>query len=84
MSDDELPAEEISSDDDWRARAEAVIIGGASTGSKRFAALFGDAQGEMPSHYVRASGCRIWTPDGRELNDCTMALGAVALGNAEA
>ena len=38
----------------------------------------------MPSHYVRASGCRIWTADGRELIDCTMALGAVALGYAEA
>ncbi len=70
--------------EDWRARANAIIVGGASTGSKRFAALFGDAQGEMPSHYVRASGCRLWTADDRELIDCTMALGAVALGYAEA
>jgi len=83
MSEDELQPEDIS-EEDWRARAEAVIVGGASTGSKRFAALFGDAQDEMPSHYVRASGCRLWTADGRELIDCTMALGAVALGYAEA
>ena len=66
------------------ARApNSIIAGGASTGSKRFAALFGDAHEEMPTHYVRASGCRIWTADGRELIDCTMALGAVALGYAE-
>src|SRR4051812_30854601 len=83
MSEDDLHPEEIA-DDEWRVRAESVIVGGASTGSKRFSALFGDAQGEMPSHYVRASGCRLWTADGRELIDCTMALGAVALGYAEA
>jgi len=83
MSEDDLLPEEMSAED-WRARADAIIVGGASTGSKRFAALFGDAQGEMPSHYVRASGCRLWTADDRELIDCTMALGAVALGYAEA
>ena len=83
MSEDETLPEETSSDD-WRTRANAIIPGGASTGSKRFAALFGDAQGEMPSHYVRASGCRLWTADDRELIDCTMALGSVALGYAEA
>ena len=83
MSEDDLLPEQMSAED-WRARADAIIAGGASTGSKRFAALFGDAQGEMPSHYVRASGCRLWTADDRELIDCTMALGAVALGYAEA
>jgi glutamate-1-semialdehyde 2,1-aminomutase len=83
MSEDESLPEEMSGDD-WRTRANAIIVGGSSTGSKRFAALFGDAQGEMPSHYVRASGCRIWTADDRELIDCTMALGSVALGYAEA
>lgn len=83
MSEGELQPE-VMSGDDWRARAEAVIVGGASTGSKRFAKLFGDAQRDMPSHYVRASGCRLWTADDRELIDCTMALGAVALGYAEA
>jgi len=83
MSEDEDIPEEMSGDD-WRTRANAVIVGGASTGSKRFAALFGDAQGDMPSHYVRASGCRLYTADDRELIDCTMALGSVALGYAEA
>jgi glutamate-1-semialdehyde aminotransferase len=82
MTERELHPEELP-DEDWRARAEAVVEGGASTGSKRFQTLFGDAHGEMPSHYVRASGCRIWTVDDRELIDCTMALGAVALGYAE-
>jgi glutamate-1-semialdehyde 2,1-aminomutase len=82
MSEDELSPEEVR-EQDWRTRAEAIIPGGASTGSKRFTTLFGDAHAEMPLHYVRASGCRIWTADGRELIDCVMALGAVALGYAE-
>lgn len=67
----------------WRPRAAAVIPGGASTGSKRPEALFGDRVGELPTHFVRANGCRVHTPDGRELIDCTMALGAVALGYAD-
>lgn len=67
----------------WRPRAAAVIPGGASTGSKRPEALFGDRAGELPTHFVRANGCRVHTPDGRELIDCTMALGAVALGYAD-
>lgn len=83
MSDAELDPEETP-DEDWRTRAEKIIVGGASTGSKRFTTLFGDAHGQMPSHYVRASGCRIWTADGRELIDCIMALDAVGLGYAEA
>src|SRR6185437_15133474 len=83
MTDDEETPEEII-ETPWRARAEAVIPGGASTGSKRFAALFGDAHDEMPTHFVRASGCRLWTTDGQELVDCTMALGSVAIGYADA
>jgi glutamate-1-semialdehyde 2,1-aminomutase len=67
----------------WRPRAAAIIPGGASTGSKRADALFGDRAGELPTHFVRASGCRIETAEGRELIDCTMALGAVALGYAD-
>jgi glutamate-1-semialdehyde 2,1-aminomutase len=83
MSDDEDSPPEVLEEVDWRARAEAVIPGGASTGSKRFAGLHGNAVATMPTHYVRASGCRLWTPDGRGLIDCTMALGAVALGYAD-
>ena len=67
----------------WRPRAAAIIPGGASTGSKRPEALFGDGGGELPTHFVRANGCRIQTAEGRELIDCTMALGAVALGYAD-
>lgn len=67
----------------WRRRAEAVIPGGASTGSKRAAALYGAADESGPTHFIRASGCRIYTAGGRELIDCTMALGAVALGYGE-
>jgi len=73
---------------EWRERADAVIPGGASTGSKRPEALFGapsdDAAGEYPAvHYVRAAGCELVTVAGDALVDCTMALGAVALGYAD-
>ena len=67
----------------WRDRAGDVIPGGASTGSKRPAALYGDAAGGGPTHYTRASGCVITTPGGRTLIDCTMALGSVAIGYAD-
>jgi glutamate-1-semialdehyde aminotransferase len=67
----------------WRPRAAAIIPGGASTGSKRPEALFGERIGELPTHFIRASGCRIETAEGRQLIDCTMALGAVALGYAD-
>ncbi|HET7585947.1 MAG TPA: aminotransferase class III-fold pyridoxal phosphate-dependent enzyme [Gemmatimonadaceae bacterium] len=68
---------------DWRDRAAAAIPGGASTGSKRPEALYGPAGGAGPTHFVRASGCRLTTADGRDLVDCTMALGSVALGYAD-
>jgi glutamate-1-semialdehyde aminotransferase len=68
---------------DWRARALAVLPTGASTGSKRAEALFGDASAVGPTHFVNASGCRVVDPGGRTYIDCTMALGAVALGYGE-
>jgi glutamate-1-semialdehyde 2,1-aminomutase len=82
MNDDEEIPEE-GPEQSWRARAEAVIAGGASTGSKRYAALYGDAQVELPSHFVRAAGCRLWTTEDEEIIDCTMALGSVAIGYAD-
>jgi glutamate-1-semialdehyde 2,1-aminomutase len=68
-------------------RAADVIPGGSSTGSKRPSALYGRATHavpELPTHYERASGCTLLTAGGIELVDCTMALGAVALGYADA
>jgi glutamate-1-semialdehyde 2,1-aminomutase len=73
----------MESDDEWAARAAELLPTGASTGSKRPEALYGTAESSAPSHFVRAAGCRIETPDGSELVDCTMALGAVAIGYAE-
>ena len=70
-------------DAEWRARAAAVIPGGASTGSKRPDALFGPETSFGPTHFRSASGCRLITAGGAELVDCTMALGAVALGYAD-
>lgn len=75
----EEPPEALA-DESWQQRAMAVLPTGTSTGSKRMAALWGSPDADAPSHYVRASGCRITTIDGDELIDCTMALGAVALG----
>ena len=63
-------------------RARALIPGGASTGSKRSDALYGTGPAG-PTHYTRASGCRLTTADGQELVDFTMALGAVAFGYAD-
>ena len=77
----EPPEGDVATEEDWRDRA-AIIPGGASTGSKRTEALYGP-EGIGPTHYVSARGCEIITTDGRELIDCTMALGAVAIGYAE-
>jgi glutamate-1-semialdehyde 2,1-aminomutase len=72
------PATELA----WRRAALALLPGGASTGSKRPEALFGP-DGDGPTHFVRASGCSVETVGGARLLDCTMALGAVALGYAD-
>ncbi|HUQ84286.1 MAG TPA: aminotransferase class III-fold pyridoxal phosphate-dependent enzyme [Gemmatimonadaceae bacterium] len=73
----------IDHDLEWRDRAADVIPGGASTGSKRAVALYGENTVFGPTHFVRASGCHVSTPGGRTLIDCTMALGAVAIGYAD-
>ncbi|HEU4993702.1 MAG TPA: aminotransferase class III-fold pyridoxal phosphate-dependent enzyme [Gemmatimonadaceae bacterium] len=79
---DEAPAEEHPVEA-WSTRARAVLVGGASTASKRPDKLYGADTEDLPTHFVRASGCRVETVDGMELVDCTMALGSVALGYAE-
>lgn len=76
-----VPAEHDEAD--WRTRAAAVLPTGASTGSKRVAALYGSADAQGPTHFVQAVGARVIDVDGNEYVDCTMALGAVALGYAE-
>ncbi|HEY2026596.1 MAG TPA: aminotransferase class III-fold pyridoxal phosphate-dependent enzyme [Gemmatimonadaceae bacterium] len=86
--DDDEPAEEMAAPEDapersWRERADAVLPTGASTGSKRSEALYGSGDVDGPTHFVRAVGCRVTAVDGRRFLDCTMALGAVALGYAE-
>ena len=67
----------------WLERAIAILPTGASTGSKRVEALYGDASAVGPTHYVNASGCRLVDPSGQTYIDCTMALGSVAIGYAE-
>ena len=81
----EAEAEAAAGDADenhWGARASGLIPGGASTGSKRPALLFG-SESHLPTHFVRAAGCHLHTAEGETLVDCTMALGSVALGYAE-
>jgi glutamate-1-semialdehyde aminotransferase len=67
----------------WPERALAVLPTGASTGSKRAAALYGEENSDAPTHFVAARGCRVTAMNGNSFVDCTMALGAVALGYAE-
>ena len=67
----------------WRQRARDVLPGGGSTGSKRPGAIYGDLNEGGPTHYQRASGCRLTTPSELTLIDCTMALGSVAIGYAD-
>jgi len=67
----------------WRERADAILPTGASTGSKRAAALYGEEFFDGPTHFAAARGCRVTAVDGDPFVDCTMALGAVALGYAE-
>ncbi len=69
----------------WRERAEAVIPGGTSTGSKRPESLWGEGEmaADLPTHYYSARGCRIVTSEDQSLIDCTMALGSVAIGYAD-
>jgi len=82
---EEVPEGDLDVDLDlqWRARAADVIPGGASTGSKRADALYGEGTTFGPTHFTSASGCHITTPGGRTLIDCTMALGSVAIGYAD-
>src|SRR4051812_14002131 len=68
---------------DWRGRAAHVLPTGASTGSKRVEGLYGSADAVGPTHFVQSVGCRVIDVEGNEYIDCTMALGAVALGYAE-
>ena len=82
-AEDDGRGDEADADLAWRARAKAVIPGGASTGSKRAQALYGDEDALGPTHYASASGCTVVSAAGRSYVDCTMALGAVALGYAD-
>jgi glutamate-1-semialdehyde 2,1-aminomutase len=75
-------APEAVTDVSWHDRAMAILPTGSSTGSKRFETLWGSPDAHAPSHYLRAAGCRVTTVDDAVLIDCTMALGAVALGYA--
>ena len=58
------------------------VAGFTSTGSKRPAALYGEAPEapDVPLRMARSQGCRVWDREGREYVDFLMALGAVALG----
>jgi Glutamate-1-semialdehyde aminotransferase len=79
----DVSAPELDEERSWRERAEAVLPTGASTGSKRAAALYGSDDANGPTHFVSARGCRVTDVDGNSYLDCNMALGAVALGYAE-
>lgn len=81
-----VSAEPPHPDDQLRVRAMDIIPGGSSTGSKRPAALYGayEHHTQLPTHYVRAEGCTVIAENGRSFIDCSMALGAVAIGYGDA
>jgi len=79
----DLDAPEDAEERSWTERAAAILPTGSSTGSKRPAALYGRADADGPTHFIQAVGCRVVGADGQTYLDCTMALGAVALGYAE-
>ena len=80
---DEEGVPEDAPEINWRARAAAVLPTGASTGSKRPIALYGDGDAEGPTHFSQSAGCRVIDVAGTTYIDCTMALGSVAIGYAE-
>ena len=74
-------------DHDWRSRAADVIPGGCSTGSRRPDVLYGSRalDAAVPTHFERADGCYLWSPDGRRLfylngNDLMAATLSVSRG----
>jgi glutamate-1-semialdehyde aminotransferase len=80
---DEESLAESTAERSWRERAERVLPTGASTGSKRGAALWGDETDAGPTHFVSARAAHVVDTEGKRYLDCTMALGAVALGYGE-
>ena len=82
----DIPTGGEAFDDDWRVRAEDVIPGGSSTGSKRPSALYGSASHDnrLPTHFDSAAGCNVFATNGQRFIDCSMALGAVAIGYGDA
>jgi len=68
---------------DWVTRAAALLPAVTSTGSKRPDSIYGGEAPYGPTHFRRAAGCHVETADGESILDCTMALGAVAIGYAE-
>ena len=63
----------------WRVRAADVIPGGASTGSKRAAALYGEWTDFVSTYYARASGCHVTTAGGRTPGRPATATRAMAI-----
>jgi glutamate-1-semialdehyde 2,1-aminomutase len=80
---DEDDVPQLAPERSWRERAEAVLPTGASTGSKRAIALYGSDDATGPTHLYAARGAHVTDVTGARYLDCTMALGAVALGYAE-
>ena len=83
VPEDDADAPEAAADHSWAERAAKLIPGGSSTASKRPMGLFGSDTPDAPTHFLHAAGCHVVATDGETYVDCTMALGAVALGYAE-
>lgn len=63
----------------FRQRSDRYIAQGALTNSKRPSCF---VDGVYPTHFNRAQGCYLWTPDGKRYIDFVCGLGANLLGYA--
>ncbi len=69
----------LKESEDWLARAEKVIPGGAQTFSKAYTQY---VQGVAPIYLQRGKGCRVWDVDGNEYIDYVQGLLPNILGYA--
>ncbi len=67
----------ITNSDEWWARAEKIIPGGASLLAKTPSQW---TKGVAPKYLKKGRGARVWDVDGQEYLDYTMGVGPVVLG----
>lgn len=62
----------------YQARAENILAQGSTGTNSRRPDQY--VKGVYPTHFMRASGCNVWDPDGNKYIDFIGGLGSVILG----